>query len=82
MKSSIQIRLLNLAAVYWSAFFSVSIAAENNLKKTTDVDWSVSAQTDIRFIHSTLSGNHPGSVDTENPGFAIWLEGVGSDSWR
>ena len=74
MKSSILFRLLALAVVYWSTFFSVSIAAANNLNKTTKVDWSVAAQTDIEFIHSTLSGNHPGSVDTENRRFAKWLE--------
>jgi hypothetical protein len=74
LKSSILFRLLALAVVYWNTFFSVSIAAANNLNKTTKVDWSVAAQTDIEFIHSTLSSNHPGSVDTENRRFAKWLE--------
>jgi hypothetical protein len=74
LKHSILIRLLALAAVYWNAFFSIPIAAANNLKEPTKVDWSVAAQTDIEFIHSTLSDNHPGPVDAENRRFAIWLE--------
>ena len=74
MKHSILIKLLALAAVYWNAFFSIPIAAANNLKEPNKVDWSVAAQTDIEFIHSTLSDNHPGPVDAENRRFAIWLE--------
>ena len=36
--------------------------------------WAEIARTDLTAIHQLLLDNHPGPVDTQNPGYRVWLE--------
>lgn len=36
--------------------------------------WQQMAQADLEFAYQTIRANHPGVVDSENPGFRHWME--------
>lgn len=37
--------------------------------------WSGAAVQDLAAMHDVIRDNHPGPVDTQNPGFRAWLDG-------
>lgn len=60
-----------------SAFFAVLATAAHAQEAETVAtpnDWGQALAEDARAFHDLIAANHPGPVDSENPGFGLLLE--------
>jgi hypothetical protein len=52
----------------------LAVAAVTAKAPASPSPWSTLAREDLEAIHRAVLENHPGPVDSQNPGFHVWLE--------